>query len=109
MFIPEIDPKIVLEFEAFLNAKKEEVIALIVSNGCDITSVVYRDITSNVEYEATYAEILEKVREARWKFMKGGVHLKYNGKTLFHFQREGKRSRSNRYNVLWHIHRNLFQ
>jgi hypothetical protein len=41
--------------------------------------------------------------------MKGGVHLKNKeGKTYFHFQREGKKKKSNRYNVLWHIHRNLF-
>ena len=109
MFIPEIDDEVVEAFRNFLDANKEQVIALIVSNGCDITSVVYRDITNNVEYEATYSKIIEKVKDAQWKFMKGGVHLKYNGKTLFHFQREGKRSRSNRYNVLWHIHRNLFQ
>lgn len=109
MFIPEIDSVVVEAFQNFLDTKKEEVIALIVSNGCDVTSVVYRDITNDVEYEATYQEIIDKVRKAQWKFMRGGVHLKYNGKTLFHFQREGKRSRSNRYNVLWHIHRNLFQ
>jgi hypothetical protein len=108
MFISEIDPKIVESFNLFLSDHKEKVIDLIISNGCGITSVVYNDITNNVEYEITVAEIMEKVKKAEWKFMRGGVHLKYKGKTLFHFQREGKKSKSNRYNVLWHIHRNLF-
>jgi hypothetical protein len=109
MFIPEIDSEVVDAFREFLSAHKSEIIDLIVSNGCGITSVVYRDITNGVEYELTLDEIMRRAGEAEWKFMRGGIHLKYKGKTLFHLQREGKRSRSNRYNVLWHIHRNLFQ
>ena len=50
----------------------------------------------------------EKIEDAEWKFLRGGIHLKVGKKTLFHFQREGKKKVSNRYNVLWHIHRNLF-
>lgn len=109
MFIPEIDPQIVQAFHNFLTEHKKEIVNLIISNGCDITSVVYNDIKNEVEYESTVSEILKKVEASEWKFMKGGVHLKYEGKTIFHLQREGKKSKSNRYNVLWHIHRNLFQ
>jgi hypothetical protein len=108
-FIKEIDPEYVDSFRQFLDENKEKVIDLIIRNGFDITHVVYRDIKNDVEYELTYEEIMDKIKYAEWKFLKGGIHLKLDGKTLFHFQREGKRSKSNRYNVLWHIHRNLFQ
>ena len=91
-----------------MNNNKKEVVDLIIKNGFDITSVVYRDIKNDVEYELTYEQILDKVENAEWKFLNGGIHLKIGRKSLFHFQREGKRNPSNRYNVLWHIHRNLF-
>ena len=82
---------------------------MIICNGFDITHVIYRDIKNNVEYELTCEQIFDKIKYAEWKFLCGGIHLKLNGKTLFHFQREAKRNPSNRYNVLWHIHRNLFK
>jgi hypothetical protein len=107
--INEIDQRLVEAFRQFLDDHKEKVIDLVVRNGEDITHLIYRDITNKEEYEITYEEVVGKIKNAEWKFMKGGVHLKLGGKTLFHFQREGKRSPSNRYNVLWHIHRNLFQ
>ena len=81
---------------------------MIIRNGYDITHVIYKDIKKDIEYKITYQEIIDKIQNAEWKFLRGGIHLKLNKKTLFHFQREGKRSKSNRYNVLWHIHRNLF-
>jgi hypothetical protein len=114
-FIKEIDLDYVNSFKQFLDENKEKIIDLIVRNGFDITHVVYRDIKNNVEYELTYEQILDKIKEAEWVFLRGGVHLKLNKKSFFHFQREGKRSKNkngkytNRYNVLWHIHRNLFQ
>lgn len=107
--IKEIHVDYTGSFGNFLKENTEQVVDLIIRNGDDITHVVYRDITNHVEYEMTYEEILEKVKLAEWRFMRGGVHLKLYGKTLLHFQREGKRNPSNRYNVLWHIHRNLFQ
>jgi len=106
--IKEIHPEYTKEFERFLNENKEQVIDLIVRNGYDITHVIYKDIKKNIEYKITYQEIINKIQNSEWKFLRGGIHLKLNNKTLFHFQREGKRSKSNRYNVLWHIHRNLF-
>lgn len=108
-FIKEINLEYTEDFNRFLNENKEKVVDLIIRNGFDITHVVYRDIKNDVEYELTYGQIVDIIKEAEWKFLKGGIHLKLNGKTLFHFQREGKKSKSNRYNVLWHIHRNLFQ
>lgn len=108
-FIKEINLEYTDDFNRFLNENKEKVVDLIIRNGFDITHVVYRDIKNDVEYELTYQQIVDIIKEAEWKFLKGGVHLKLNGKTLFHLQREGKKSKSNRYNVLWHIHRNLFQ
>jgi hypothetical protein len=108
-FIGEINLEYVDSFKQFLDENKEKVVDLIVRNGFDITHVVYRDIKNDAEYELTYEEIIDKIKYAEWKFLKGGIHLKLNGKTLFHFQREGKRRKTNRYNVLWHIHRNLFQ
>jgi len=107
--IKEIHPEYTDEFKQFLDDNKEKIVDLIVRNGFDITHVIYRDIKNNVEYELTYSQICDKIQRAEWKFLRGGIHLKRDGKTLFHFQREGKRSKSNRYNVLWHIHRNLFQ
>lgn len=107
--INQINPEYVESFKNFLEQNKERIVNLIICNGFDITHVVYRDIKNNVEYELTYEQILDKIKYAEWKFLSGGIHLKLNGKTLFHFQREGKKSKTNRYNVLWHIHRNLFQ
>lgn len=107
--VKEIHPEYTDEFKRFLDDNKEKIVDLIIRNGFDITHVIYRDIKNNVEYELTYSQICDKIQRAEWKFLRGGIHLKLDGKTLFHFQREGKRSKSNRYNVLWHIHRNLFQ
>ena len=106
--IKEIDPEYVDCFKDFLDNNKEKIIDLIICNGFDITHVIYRDIKNNIEYELTYSEICDKISNAEWKFLRGGIHLKLNGKTLFHLQREGKKKKSNRYNVLWHIHKNVF-
>ena len=106
--IPQIHTDYTDAFKNYLNNNKKEVVDLIIKNGFDITSVIYRDIKNDVEYELTYEQILDKVENAEWKFLNGGIHLKIGRKSLFHFQREGKRNPSNRYNVLWHIHRTLF-
>ena len=107
-FIKEIDIQYTEAFKEFLDNNKRKIVDLIIRNGFDITHVVYNDIKNSVEYELTYENILAKIEHAEWKFLRGGIHLKLNGKSLFHFQREGKKKLSNRYNVLWHIHRNLF-
>ena len=106
--VKEIDVTYTDAFKNYLNNNKKEVVDLIIKNGFDITSVVYRDLKNDVEYELTYEQIIDRIDNAEWKFLKGGIHLKIGKKSLFHFQREGKRNPSNRYNVLWHIHRNLF-
>ena len=107
-FIKEIDTQYTQSFKEFLDNKKREIVDLIIRNGLDITHVIYNDIKNVKCYELTYEDIIGKIENAEWKFLRGGIHLKLNGKSLFHFQREGKRNPSNRYNVLWHIHRNLF-
>ena len=107
-FIKEIDTQYTEAFKEFLDNNKKEIVDLIIRNGFNITHVVYNDIKNSVEYELTYENILAKIEDAEWKFLRGGIHLKVGKKTLFHFQREGKKKVSNRYNVLWHIHRNLF-
>lgn len=107
--IKQIDEKYVTAFKQFLDNNKKEVVDLIIRNGFNITHVIYNDIKNGVEYELTYEQILDKIEQAEWKFLSGGIHLKLGKKSLFHFQREGKRNPNNRYNVLWHIHRNLFQ
>ena len=107
-FIKEIDTQYTEAFKKFLDDNKREIVDLIIRNGFNITHVVYNDIKNSVEYELTYENILAKIEDAEWKFLRGGIHLKVGKKTLFHFQREGKKKVSNRYNVLWHIHRNLF-
>jgi len=105
----EIDTELTQEFITFLEDNKKRIIDLVISNGCGITSVVYRDITNEIEYELTYEDILRKVESCRWVMKKGGIHLKdSNNKTYFHLQREGKRNPRNRYNILFHIHRALF-
>ena len=107
-FIKEIDTQYTEAFKEFLDKNKREIVDLIIRKGFDNTHVVYNDIKNSEEYELTYENILPKIENAEWKFLRGGIHLKLNGKSLFHFQREGKKKLSNRYNVLWHIHRNLF-
>jgi hypothetical protein len=105
----EIETLYVNSFLNFLNKNTDKLIDLIIRNGFDITSVVYRNLKTNQILEIKYDEIINKCKECVWVVMKGGVHLKNKeGKTYFHFQREGKKKKSNRYNVLWHIHRNLF-
>ena len=107
--IKQIDDRYVTAFKQFLDDNKEKVVDLIIRNGYDITSVVIKSTKTNEEYELTYQEICDKIQDANWVFLSGGIHLKNaEGKTYFHFQREGKKSKSNRYNVLWHIHQNLF-
>ena len=108
--IPEIDSVYVDAFMGFLNENKVRVIDLIVRNGFDINSVVYRDLKTQEIREITYDEIINRVQNCEWVKKNGGIHLKnQEGKTYFHFQREGKRKKGNRYNVLWHIHRNLYE
>ena len=107
-FIKEIDTQYTQSFKEFLDNNKREIVDLIIRNGFDITHVIYNDIKNVKCYELTYEDIIGKIENAEWKFLRGGIHLNLNGKSLFHFQREGKRNPSNRYNVLWHIHRNLF-
>ena len=106
--IKQINMRYVEAFKEFLDNNKLAVVDLIIKNGFDITHVVYNHMPTQ-EYELTYEEILDKIKYADWEFLSGGVHLKLDKKTLFHFQREGKKSKSNRYNVLWHIHLNLFK
>lgn len=107
--IKQIDSKCVNEFENFLTQNKKEVVDLVIRNGFNITHVIYNDIKNNVEYELTYQEIIDRLDDCEWVFLRGGIHLKNSqGKTYFHFQREGKKNPNNRYNVLFHIHKNLF-
>jgi hypothetical protein len=105
----EIDEIYVTSFLNFLNENTNKIINLIIRNNFEITSVVYRNLKTNKVLDISYNEIINKVNDCVWVIKKGGVHLKNKeGKTYFHFQREGKKSKSNRYNVLWHIHRYLF-
>jgi len=107
--IPEIDSIYVNSFMDFLTQNKNSVIDLIIRNGFDINSVVCRNLRTNELHEITFDEIISKIQDCTWVSKKGGIHLKNReGKTYFHFQREGKRKKTNRYNVLWHIHRSLF-
>jgi hypothetical protein len=107
--IPEIDSIYVNSFMDFLTENKISVIDLIIRNGFDINSVIYRNLKTNELHEITYDEIINRIQDCVWVSKKGGIHLKNKlGKTYFHLQREGKRKKSNRYNVLWHIHRSLF-
>ena len=75
-----------------LRENKFKVVDLIIRNGFNITHVIYNDIKNDIEYELTYDEIMDRVKDAEWTFLKGGIHLKLNGKSLFHFQREGKKN-----------------
>ena len=107
--IPEININYVDGFLKFLTNNKLKVIDLIVRNGFNVTSVIYRDLKTGKIYDIKYQDIINKVNECDWVTKKGGIHLKNkDGKTYFHLQREGKTNKSNRYNILWHIHSNLF-
>lgn len=107
--IKQIDSLLIESFHTFLTNNTTEIIDLVIRNGFNITDVIYFDITKNIQYELTYNEILTKIKGCTWVFKNGGIHLKNeNNKTYFHFQREGKKNKNNRYNVLWHIHKNLF-
>ena len=73
----------------------------------DVYDEIYDDL-ENFIY-GKYDEVMEKIKECVWVAKKGGLHLKNkDGKTYFHIQREGKKNKNNRYNVLCHIHQNLF-
>ena len=108
--ISDIDEVILDTFLKFLKNNTRKVVDYIVCNGFDITHVIYNDTKNDIEYELSYAEIMEKIEECEWVAKKGGIHLKNKeGKSYFHFQREGKRNINNRYNVLWHVHKSLFE
>lgn len=108
-FISEINSNYVNGFLKFLNNNKNKVIDLIVRNGFNVTSVVYRNLKTNEILSISYDEIITKINECEWVTRQGGIHLKNKkGKTYFHLQREGKKNKNNRYNVLFHIHSNLF-
>lgn len=107
--IKKINPRLVDSFLNYLDENKLEIIDLIIRNGFDVTKVVYKNLKTNEVFEIIYDDILSKVKNCKWVAMKGGVHLKNEkGNTYFHFQREGKKNKKNRYNVLWHIHKHLF-
>ena len=108
-YINEIDDKYVNGFLTFLNQNKVKVVDLMIRNGFDITSVVCRNLKNNKLYDITYNQIIDKIKKCTWVFKKGGIHLKNEkNKTYFHIQREGKKNKNNRYNILCHIHINLF-
>ena len=108
-FTNEIDEKYVNGFLTFLNDNKVKVVDLMIRNGFDITSVVCRKLKTNELCVITYDEIMDKIKKCTWVSKKGGIHLKNEkGKTYFHIQQEGKKNKKNRYNVLCHIHINLF-
>jgi hypothetical protein len=108
-FIDEIESKYVESFLNFLNENKIKVIDLMIKNGFEITNIVYRDLKTNNLYNLTYSDLISKLDTCQWIAKKGGIHLKNkDNKTYFHIQREGKKNKNNRYNVLCHIHRNLF-
>ena len=96
-------------FVHMMNENRDAIVDLIVSNGFGITDVIFNDIKNDREYTITMHEIRAIIQECSWVVLRGGVHLKRpDGTTVFHLQREGKRNPRNRYNVLFHIHRNLF-
>ena len=108
-FTNEIDKKYVDGFLNFLNENTVKVVDLMIRNGFNVTSVVCRKLKNNEIYVMTYDEIIDKIKKCVWVGKKGGIHLKNEkGKTYFHIQREGKKNKNNRYNVLCHIHINLF-
>jgi hypothetical protein len=107
------------EFVDFLEKNKTQTINYIVSGNSDITHILVKDKNTNEEFVITTKELYEKIQDCTWHFLEGGIHLKNkDGKTLFHFQREGKKGGNpnkikgikfnNRFNVLWHIHKNVF-
>ncbi len=108
-FTNEIDSIYVNSFLNFLNNNKIKIIDLMIRNGFDITNIAYMDLNTNTLYNIKYEDLLIKIDECVWVAKKGGIHLKNkDNKTYFHIQREGKKNKNNRYNVLCHIHRNLF-
>ena len=108
-YITEIDEKIVSEFITFLNNNTKKIIDYIVCNNENITDVTYRNTKTNDIYSVEHSMILESLENLIWVPKKGGIHLKNKeNKTFFHLQREGKKNKNNRYNVLFHIHKNLF-
>lgn len=105
----EIDDEIKNEFLSFLEQNKEKIIELIICNGENITNVTIRDLQNGKIYTKSYQEIQKICENTTWVMLKGGVHLKNEkNKTIFHLQREGKKNKNNRFNVLFHIHKNLF-
>lgn len=112
-------PEIYDAFKSFLDKNKLAIIQYIISNESDITHVLIKDTNKNIEYSLTTSEIYDKCKECYWEIRPTGIHLrKAPRKSFFHFQREGKKGGNkkkirgirfkNRFNVLWHIHMNLF-
>ena len=107
--IDEINLDYVNSFLQFLDINKDKVVHLMIANKDNITGIIYKNLKTGLVYEIRYDEVMEKIKECVWVGKKGGLHLKNkDGKTYFHIQREGKKNKNNRYNVLCHIHQNLF-
>ena len=105
----EIPNELKEDFLTFLHNNKRDIINYIISNDSNISLVIWRDLNKEIDYQLTYDEIMSKIENCKWVFSKGAVHLKNeNGKTYFHLQRESKKLISNRYNVLWHMHKKIF-
>lgn len=93
------------------DSEKEKLITYLIkgTNTENICSIIFNDLNENKSYELTFETILQKIKNTKWVTLDGGIHLKnMNNKTYFHMQREGKKNKKNRYNVLWHIHKNIF-
>lgn len=99
-------------FVKFLNSRKEHLVEYIIRGSKNeiIESVIWKNPKTDFTNKIFYKDIMKKIKLCNWVVLKGGIHLKnQNGKTYFHMQREGKKNKKNRYNILFHIHRNLFE
>ena len=108
-YITEIETQYVEGFLNFLTENKNKVIDLMVRNNFEVTAIIYKNLKTGKVSEISYEDVMKKINDCSWVPKKGGIHLKdKKGKTYFHIQREGKKNKNNRYNVLCHVHSHLF-
>lgn len=104
----EIPQPLVDELLEWLNTNKESIINRAIHGEDLIKSIIFRDLNNNITYEIDCNTVTTIVRESEWRVgaRMGSIQLVYKGKVIFHLQREGKGQYPN--NILFHIHRNLF-
>ena len=110
MNFDEIPADLTRELVEWMDENKTTIIHRALHGNDEIALVIFRDLKDGKVYTMKTDEIMEIVSHSSWRVGKRNGSLQLvnaSGQVIFHLQREGKGKYPN--NILFHIHRNLFQ